>query len=554
VTCVRRSTSLLRWSDARGATLVEYLLVVGVIALTSIAGFTAFGDELRAVLGWESDCVRSFTCTRGTDDGTAAFQTPPTAASGQSDTSSGGSSGTGAPPSSSSSSSSGGSMSSSSEPSDPAETSAAAPAPATSMTLAEVLSRGTLTAPEYGDRLAFVAQVAFTELDDPAHPPTEQRARELETVLDLAASHLAELERSAWRPSSGLTAAEATRIMDQSMNAQGLARRGRDRAFQVVARANGGGTLGSIVSGFFVDGAWGTVTGVWGAVTHPIATYEGVKHAVTHPVATYEAVRDGLAQRWEEDPARLGGAALFEVVSLVVAPAKVARATGLAGDLRGAEALAAAGRATPAPHAPPPHAPTHAPVVDEAAAQAAAARRAEEAAELAAQLARGQEVWQALREIPATSPQALRVREMIDSGQLRVRVIDEGSDQYGTFGPPEPGELPMITIEYVGRTPASQADMLASIVHEGTHVEQWERLGRPSNADFYEYYRSNYHWMETEAEIAGRTFDRTPTEETVQVVKDFVHGSYSHNEDLLPVDPAYWQSVEVYTPGAPHAP
>jgi Flp pilus assembly pilin Flp len=80
------------------------------------------------------------------------------------------------------------------------------------------------------------------------------------------------------------------------------------------------------IRGFFVDGVWGTLTGIWDIVTHPIQTLEGLWHAVTHPVTTYRAIRDAIANAWNENPDRFVGAALFEIVTLPVTALKAARA------------------------------------------------------------------------------------------------------------------------------------------------------------------------------------------------------------------------------------
>jgi len=39
--------------------MVEYMVIVGAIALTALAGFSVFGEKVREVIGWEADCVRS---------------------------------------------------------------------------------------------------------------------------------------------------------------------------------------------------------------------------------------------------------------------------------------------------------------------------------------------------------------------------------------------------------------------------------------------------------------------------------------------------------------
>jgi Flp pilus assembly pilin Flp len=81
--------------------------------------------------------------------------------------------------------------------------------------------------------------------------------------------------------------------------------------------------------GFVVDGLWGTVTGLWHVVTHPVETVQGLWYAVTHPIATVRALRDAVVEAWNENPERFLGQAVFEVVTLPVAALKGARATRL---------------------------------------------------------------------------------------------------------------------------------------------------------------------------------------------------------------------------------
>ncbi|MEJ7734968.1 MAG: hypothetical protein WKG00_37990 [Polyangiaceae bacterium] len=85
------------------------------------------------------------------------------------------------------------------------------------------------------------------------------------------------------------------------------------------------GVTKSVGKGFFVDGLWGTVTGIWQVVTHPIDTVQGLWSAVTHPVQTFNAVKDSLVNAWNEDPARLIGAGLFEVVTAPIAALKATK-------------------------------------------------------------------------------------------------------------------------------------------------------------------------------------------------------------------------------------
>ncbi len=49
----------------RGATLVDYLLVVAALVLAALGAFALFGDRARAVVGREAECVESLSCTPG---------------------------------------------------------------------------------------------------------------------------------------------------------------------------------------------------------------------------------------------------------------------------------------------------------------------------------------------------------------------------------------------------------------------------------------------------------------------------------------------------------
>jgi pilus assembly protein Flp/PilA len=44
-------------ADRRGANLVEYIILVGVIALIAIAGFKTFGSQVRAKVDEQSGSV-----------------------------------------------------------------------------------------------------------------------------------------------------------------------------------------------------------------------------------------------------------------------------------------------------------------------------------------------------------------------------------------------------------------------------------------------------------------------------------------------------------------
>lgn len=77
----RQLGTILR--DARGANLVEYLIVVGFIGVVSIGGFRAFGSSVLGKAEDQAACVESFDCGPGAKQGAAAL--PPAGARGSSD-------------------------------------------------------------------------------------------------------------------------------------------------------------------------------------------------------------------------------------------------------------------------------------------------------------------------------------------------------------------------------------------------------------------------------------------------------------------------------------
>ena len=52
-----RSARRRFFADSRGANLVEYIILVGVIALIAIAGFKVFGGQVRAKIDEQSGSV-----------------------------------------------------------------------------------------------------------------------------------------------------------------------------------------------------------------------------------------------------------------------------------------------------------------------------------------------------------------------------------------------------------------------------------------------------------------------------------------------------------------
>ena len=53
-------TKLQRWlRDARGASLVEYIIVLGVVALLAVAAFETFGTSVRSKITQEAGKVNA---------------------------------------------------------------------------------------------------------------------------------------------------------------------------------------------------------------------------------------------------------------------------------------------------------------------------------------------------------------------------------------------------------------------------------------------------------------------------------------------------------------
>jgi Flp pilus assembly pilin Flp len=80
--------------DRRGAGLVEYLMLVGLIALVALAGFTAYGRHSETKTQAQAACVRNLSCTEG-QPGAAAVPGVGEAASTQTATPGDGSDGAG---------------------------------------------------------------------------------------------------------------------------------------------------------------------------------------------------------------------------------------------------------------------------------------------------------------------------------------------------------------------------------------------------------------------------------------------------------------------------
>lgn len=51
-----RTSGLVR--DTRGANMVEYIIIVGLVALIAIVGFTTFGDDVKGKIEEQSTKVK----------------------------------------------------------------------------------------------------------------------------------------------------------------------------------------------------------------------------------------------------------------------------------------------------------------------------------------------------------------------------------------------------------------------------------------------------------------------------------------------------------------
>jgi Flp pilus assembly pilin Flp len=59
-------------SDTRGANLVEYMMLVGLVALVAMVGFRAFGAAALEKVSAQAECVATFNCDPGSPGGTDA--------------------------------------------------------------------------------------------------------------------------------------------------------------------------------------------------------------------------------------------------------------------------------------------------------------------------------------------------------------------------------------------------------------------------------------------------------------------------------------------------
>ncbi len=65
---MKKTSSLVRTlvRSTRGANMVEYIILVGVVALMCIAGYTAFGNKIRDKIGTQGKTVSEVNTGIGT--------------------------------------------------------------------------------------------------------------------------------------------------------------------------------------------------------------------------------------------------------------------------------------------------------------------------------------------------------------------------------------------------------------------------------------------------------------------------------------------------------
>ena len=315
-----RSTRLAR--DRRGASLIEYVLVVGLVAVVALAGYRTFGQRAQAKADAQAKCISALSCGSG-DVGAVSGDAIPSRQQKIAEAADAVKSGT------------------------PPATTAAAATPAT-------------------------PTPSPTPPAQPAPPPPKQDKSVLDRGLDVG-------------------------------------------------------------KGFVVDGLWGTVTGVWHVVRHPIDTAEGVWTAASHPIDTASAVKDAVVKAWDENPERLIGAGIFEVVTAPVAAlkaTKVGTAAKLAEEAGEAAKIAKAAKAA------------------EEAAEAAKIAKAAKAAKEAEEAAAAAKAAKAAKEAEAAALAAKRAEEaakLSEEAAVAARKLPGKLDDFGhgavKHGPNTPAEV-----------------------------------------------------------------------------------------------------------------
>jgi Flp pilus assembly pilin Flp len=192
-------------TDARGASLVEYILVVGLVAVVCLLGFRAFGRSADDKVQAHAVCVGSLACGDGSGVGTSPGAAPVAGA---------------------------------------------------------------------------MLPSRTTQIDEAAQTQTQAQTDAPEG-------------KKKWEPVAG-----GQRLLD-------------------------------VGKGIVIDGAWGTITGVYDMVTDLPGTWEGLKYAATHPIEAGGAIKDSIVAAWEENPDRFAGQAIFEVATFFIAPLKIAKAAKL---------------------------------------------------------------------------------------------------------------------------------------------------------------------------------------------------------------------------------
>lgn len=252
-----------------------------------------------------------------------------------------------------------------------------------------------------------------------------------------------------------------------------------------------GSNTWSFGKGVVVDGVGGTVVGLYTVVRHPVQTIEGIGTAVMHPVDTFTAVKDNIGKAWDEDPARVLGGGVFQIVTLPLAPAKAGtavRALDAAADAgklaKGLDTAADAARLAKAAEAAKLAKAAEAAEAAQVAARAGKAKQLLEAAEAAeaARLAKAAEAAKtadALEGAAVTAGKSGRVFSKADAARLldasEGRTFGNNTGHARTHVPGDGVDPKALSMSRPGKT--------TSVFQTGRHGEQILRDTVNANAD-----------------------------------------------------------------------
>lgn len=409
------------------------------------------------------------------------------------------------------------------------------------------------TPAERARALAERARDARRELDDPSRLPPPGRARALADEARRAAAELDALEmdvmrdRNADRRTQRLVARDAGAARNDARVAEARAEQSAARTNfreRVVPLAQSYGA-GFVAGGYANDHSTAALAGQITAYFIPYVNGAALVRDFVH--GTQEIVRTGGRSGWLEAGGSVVGGALSagpRVVAMMRPGARAMEESAAATGAAAAHVDDACGvicrhRAEP----PPARLTTH---LDEIIA------RDPEEAGVALWASRDRYNNPALRSYPATTPEAIAIREAIENGEVRIRMLPHDSPSHGGFRPPLNGEPAVIEIAYEGASVGARQRMLDTIYHEGRHYRQWVEAGRPDAQAFLRHYHQNWWWMETEAEVIARSRAGPLSDEAIVRIKQEHTALY--RDGRPPPPPGYMDSPVVRPPGVSAGP